>query len=59
MEILQEVRELPRESLSCYILDRASLIVSQTQGDSWDDPEEWALAAAQLAHAVWRYFKGE
>ncbi len=54
MELLPEVTALKGEELLGYIHKRAVLIVENTQGDSWDDPEEWSMDAAELAHAVVR-----
>lgn len=54
IEIMPDVAALPVDQLSAYALERAKIIARETQGDSWDDPEEWLGAAAELAHAVVR-----
>jgi hypothetical protein len=54
VKILDEVMQVPVEQLPSYIENRARKIVAETQGDSWDDPEEWQLEAVELAHAVTR-----
>lgn len=53
-QILEDIESLPKESLESYILERASIIVRNTQGDSWDDPEDWQIEAVELAHAAYR-----
>lgn len=54
MKILEEVAAVPLEGLNEYIRKRAEEIVRATQGDSWDDPEDWQISAVELAHAVFR-----
>ena len=54
MKLMDEVESLADCELRDYIRRRAEKIVRNTQGDSWDDPEEWQLDAAELAHAVFR-----
>lgn len=54
MDLMPEVQAVPTDELKEYIRERAETIVSQTQGDSWDDPEEWQIEAVELAHAVMR-----
>ena len=56
-ELLEEVAQLPEEQLKEYILKRARTIVSNTQGDSWDDPEDYQMDSIELAHAVYRLLK--
>lgn len=56
VELMDEVEALDKKDLIGYIKERAELIVSNTQGDEWDDPEAWQIDAAELAHAVVRYF---
>lgn len=42
-----------------YMLERAQLIADRTpDGEDWDDPDEWQLDAAELAHAVVRFLEG-
>lgn len=52
--IMNEVARVGQSDLIGYIQSRAAHIVSQTQGESWDDTEEWMVDAAELAHAVVR-----
>jgi hypothetical protein len=55
--LMPEVAEMPLDELRKYALERAKTIVRATPGDdgaSWDDPEEWQDAAAELAHAFIR-----
>ena len=55
--LMPEVAEMPLDELREYALKRAKTIVRATPGDegaSWDDPEEWQDAAAELAHAFIR-----
>lgn len=55
VELLPEVVSLSEEELRAYALDRALTIARATPGSSdWDDPEEWMLEGAELAHAVTR-----
>lgn len=56
-ELLEEVNELPADKLKDYMLRCAERIVRNTQGESWDDPEEWQMEAVELAHAVYRFLK--
>jgi hypothetical protein len=53
-ELLEEVNKLQPHELIAYAAKRAERIVSNTQGESWDDPEEWQMDAVELAHAVYR-----
>lgn len=57
MELLPEIEALKPEEVRPYIQARANTIVHNTQGDSWDDPEEWQLEAVELAHAVSRLLR--
>jgi hypothetical protein len=55
--LMPEVAEMPLDELRKYALERAETIARATSGDdgaSWDDPEEWQDAAAELAHAFIR-----
>ena len=55
--LMPEVADMPLAELHEYALRRAKTIVAATPGDdgaSWDDPEEWQDAAAELAHAFIR-----
>jgi len=55
--LMPEVAEMPLDQLREYAIERAKAIVRATPGDdgaSWDDPEEWQDAAAELAHAFIR-----
>ncbi len=55
--LLPEVLALPPMELIAYIRVRAENIVARTPGTedaSWDDPEDYQLAAIELAHAVHR-----
>lgn len=56
VELMDEVEALTDKELVSYITTRAEMIVSNTQGDDWDDSDEWQIDAAELAHAVVRYF---
>jgi hypothetical protein len=56
-ELLEDVMEVPKEDLRDYILKRAECITRNTQGDSWDDPEDWQMDAVELAHAVMRFLQ--
>lgn len=53
-EVLEEIEAMPLEELPAYIKKRAETIVRNTQGDSWDDSEEWQMDAVELAHALHR-----
>lgn len=57
LELLEDVLKLNSDTIREYIRERAETIVENTQGDSWDDPEEWQSEAVELAHAVHRLFK--
>lgn len=57
-ELLESVNALQPHELNQYILPRAECIVANTQGESWDDPEEWMIDAVELAHAVYRMLSG-
>lgn len=57
MKLLDEVEAVGQDELREYIRRRAVRIVRDTQGDSWDDPEDWALEAVELAHAVVRLLR--
>lgn len=57
MDLLPEIEALKPEEVRPYIQARADTIVRNTQGDSWDDPEEWQLEAVELAHAVSRLLR--
>lgn len=56
-ELLEEVGKIQEDKLQEYIEKRALTIVRNTQGDSWDDPEEWQIDAVELAHAVVRFLR--
>jgi hypothetical protein len=58
-ELLEEVEAIPKDQLREYILKRAECIVRNTQGESWDDPEEWQMDAVELAHAIYRMLRNE
>ena len=53
-ELLEQVEGLAADQLIEYAQQRADRIVRYTQGDSWDDPEEWQTEAVELAHAFYR-----
>ncbi len=59
LQLMESVLAVREPELEAYIKRRAENIVSNTQGDDWDDPEDWQSDAVELAHAVVRYFKGE
>lgn len=60
--LMPEVAEMSLSDLQEYALRRARTIVTATPGSdgaSWDDPEEWLDAAAELAHAFIRLRNAE
>ena len=58
-ELLESVQALQPHELKQYALSRAECIVANTQGDSWDDSEEWMIDAVELAHTIYRLLKPE
>jgi hypothetical protein len=49
-----EIAQLDPAAATTLVVSHAKYIVQKTQGQEWDDPEEWATEAAELAHAVLR-----
>lgn len=57
MQLMEEVEALSKDELVEQIKTLAKGITKETQGDSWDDPEQWQLEAAVLAHSVVKLFR--
>ena len=59
LKLLEEVEAVPTEELANYTFKRARLVVERTQGDSWNDPEEYQIETIELAHAVFRQWRDD
>lgn len=57
IDLLDDVEHQSKASLVQYALQRAELIVRRTQGDSWDDPEDYMSESVELAHAFVRMMR--
>jgi len=57
MDLLEEIEAIALEEVRPYIQTRSDAIVLATQGDCWDDPEQWQLEAVELAHGVYRLLR--
>ena len=52
--LVEDVEDLSPADLIKYATAKAERIVRNTQGESWDDPEEYQLDSIELAHAFYR-----
>jgi hypothetical protein len=55
----ENIEALQPHELKKHALGRAECIVANTQGDSWDDPEDWMIEAVEPAHVVYRLLSSD
>ncbi len=52
--LMEDIEAMSPENLMKHAQKCAELAVSKTQGDSWDDPEDYEIELIELAHAFFR-----